>query len=102
MKRKNAPTRTFWARLNRAADVMVYECSGLMFWFTQTDRTWFSRRCDRLRSYAAYYNQTQTHRSLGKDASLPRPVDVTGSKPFLGGLHHQYFRVRFSAGTTVA
>ena len=35
MKRKNAPTRTFWARLNRAADVMVYECSGLMFWFTQ-------------------------------------------------------------------
>jgi hypothetical protein len=21
------------ARLNRAADVIVYECSGLMFWF---------------------------------------------------------------------
>jgi hypothetical protein len=37
----------------------------------------------------------QTHLSLGKDASLPRPVHATGRilpKPFLGGLHHQYFR----------
>jgi hypothetical protein len=23
------------AQLNRAADVIVYECSGLMFWFTR-------------------------------------------------------------------
>jgi hypothetical protein len=26
---------TSWARLNCAADAIVYECSGLMFWFTQ-------------------------------------------------------------------
>ena len=34
MKRRNAPTG-FLDTLDRAADVIVYECSGLMFWFTQ-------------------------------------------------------------------
>ena len=32
---KERSDKTLWARLNRAADVTVYECSGLMFWFTQ-------------------------------------------------------------------
>jgi hypothetical protein len=52
-----------------------------------------------LRSYAAYYNQARTHLSLGKDAPLPRPVHATGRiipRPFLGGLHHQYFRALIS------
>ena len=35
MKRKNAPIRLFGARLNRAAEVILYELSGLMFWFMQ-------------------------------------------------------------------
>jgi transposase InsO family protein len=49
-----------------------------------------------LRSYAHYYNDIRTHRSLDKDAPVFRPVQRTGSiKPhlILGGLHHHYVRV---------
>jgi transposase InsO family protein len=49
-----------------------------------------------LRSYACYYNGIRTHRSLGKDAPISRPVQRAGSLktfPILGGLHHHYFRV---------
>ena len=49
-----------------------------------------------LRSYARYYNDIRTHRSLDKDAPLSRPVQWTGSvksHPILGGLHHYYVRV---------
>jgi hypothetical protein len=49
-----------------------------------------------LRSYACYYNGIRTHRSLGKDAAISRPVQRAGSLktfPILGGLHHHYFRV---------
>jgi transposase InsO family protein len=49
-----------------------------------------------LASYAAYYNEMRTHRSLDKDAPLPRPVQRTGSiisYALLGGLHHHYVRV---------
>jgi transposase InsO family protein len=49
-----------------------------------------------LRSYARYYNDIRTHRSLVKDAPVSRPVQRTGSiKSFaiLGGLHHHYARV---------
>ena len=49
-----------------------------------------------LRSYARYYNDIRTHRSLNKDAPISRPVQRTGiisSRPILGGLHHHYFRV---------
>jgi len=48
-----------------------------------------------LRSYARYYNDIRTHRSLDKDAPVSRPVQRTGSirsYPVLGGLHHQYVR----------
>ena len=31
-----------------------------------------------LRSYASYYNETRTHRSLNKDAPIPRPVQRIG------------------------
>jgi transposase InsO family protein len=44
-----------------------------------------------LRSYARYYNNIRTHRSLDKDAPVSRPVQRTGSMtsfPILGGLHH--------------
>jgi transposase InsO family protein len=44
-----------------------------------------------LRSYASYYNDVRTHRSLKKDASISRPIQRTGiisSRPILGGLHH--------------
>jgi transposase InsO family protein len=46
-----------------------------------------------LRSYADYYNDIRTHRSLHKDAPMHRPVQRAGilkSRPILGGLHHQY------------
>src|SRR5947208_1972434 len=49
-----------------------------------------------LKSYARYYNETRTHRSLDKDAPLSRPVQRAGSiisHALLGGLHHHYVRV---------
>jgi hypothetical protein len=49
-----------------------------------------------LRSYARYYNEIRTHRSLDKDAPVTRPVQRVGviiSHPILGGLHHHYVRV---------
>jgi transposase InsO family protein len=49
-----------------------------------------------LRSYARYYNDIRTHRSLDKDAPISRPVQRTGgikSRSILGGLHHHYARV---------
>jgi len=49
-----------------------------------------------LRSYARYYNDIRTHRSLDKDAPVSRPVQRTGvitSNPILGGLHRYYVRV---------
>jgi integrase-like protein len=44
-----------------------------------------------LKSYARYYNETRTHRSLDKDAPISRPVQRVGiimSHALLGGLHH--------------
>jgi transposase InsO family protein len=49
-----------------------------------------------LRSYARYYNEIRTHRSLDKDAPVSRPVQRNGvitSNPILGGLHRHYVRV---------
>jgi transposase InsO family protein len=49
-----------------------------------------------LRSYARYYNDIRTHRSLEKDAPVSRSVQRAGiisSHPILGGLHHHYVRV---------
>ena len=49
-----------------------------------------------LRSYAGYYNEVRTHRSLDKDAPVSRAVQRTetiNSRPILGGLHHHYVRV---------
>jgi transposase InsO family protein len=49
-----------------------------------------------LGEYAAYYNESRTHRSLSKDAPLSRPVQRIGSIRFhalVGGLHHHYVRV---------
>jgi hypothetical protein len=46
-------------------------------------------------SYAGYYNDVRTHRSLDKDASVSRAVQQTGiisSHPILGGLHRHYVR----------
>jgi len=49
-----------------------------------------------LLSYAHYYNDVRTHRSLDKDAPVSRPVQRTGimkSHAILGGLHHHYVRI---------
>ena len=46
--------------------------------------------------YAGYYNEARTHLSLGKDASVPRPVEQFGrviAEPMVGGLHHRYARI---------
>src|ERR1700752_1342950 len=48
-----------------------------------------------LRSYARYYNNIRTHRSLHKDAPVSRPVQHIGSiksHAILGGVHHNYAR----------
>ena len=49
-----------------------------------------------LKSYARYYNEMRTHRSLDKDAPISRPVQRAGSimsYALLSGLHHHYVRV---------
>jgi transposase InsO family protein len=49
-----------------------------------------------LRSYARYYNEIRTHRSLDKGAPVSRPVQRTGiisSHAILGGLHHHHVLV---------
>jgi transposase InsO family protein len=49
-----------------------------------------------LQTYARYYNNIRTHRSLDKDAPVSRPAQRTGrisSRLVLGGLHHHYVRV---------
>jgi transposase InsO family protein len=49
-----------------------------------------------LLSYMNCYNETRTHLSLGKDAPIPREVQVVGRirpRPILGGLHRQYVRL---------
>jgi transposase InsO family protein len=49
-----------------------------------------------LRSYALYYNEMRTHRSLRKDAPVSRPIQPIGrivSHALVGGLHHQYVRI---------
>jgi transposase InsO family protein len=48
-----------------------------------------------LKSYAGYYHEIRTHRSLNKDAPGSRPVQRSGvisSHAILGGLHHRYAR----------
>ena len=49
-----------------------------------------------LTSYAAYYNVTRTHLSLGKDAPVHRGIQRSGvivATPILSGLHHRYARI---------
>src|ERR1043166_8266746 len=50
----------------------------------------------KLRSYAHYYNESRTHRSLNKDTPVHRLIENVGaiiSRPILGGLHHRYSRI---------
>jgi hypothetical protein len=49
-----------------------------------------------LRTYARYYNDIRTHRSLDKGAPAFRPVQRIGdiaAYPILGGTHHHYVRI---------
>jgi transposase InsO family protein len=49
-----------------------------------------------LGKYAAYYNESRTHRSLNKDAPAHRAIESLGvviSRLVLGGLHHRYCRI---------
>jgi transposase InsO family protein len=49
-----------------------------------------------IRSYARYYNEMRTHRSLDKDAPFSRSVQRIGcitSHALVGGLHHHYCRI---------
>jgi transposase InsO family protein len=46
--------------------------------------------------FAAYYNGSRIHHSLSKDAPFHRTIEHVGSitsRPILGGLHHQYYRL---------
>jgi Integrase core domain len=48
-----------------------------------------------LTKYAAYYNESRTHRSLGIDVPVHRGIQHVGyiaAVPVLGGLHHHYCR----------
>jgi transposase InsO family protein len=49
-----------------------------------------------LAEFAAYYNESRTHRALNQDAPVHRAIERLGaitSRPILGGLHHQYCRI---------
>jgi hypothetical protein len=48
-----------------------------------------------MQTYAGYYNEIRTHRSLGKDSPAFRAVqriENVASHAILGGLHHHYVR----------
>jgi hypothetical protein len=50
-----------------------------------------------LRNCASYYKQVRTHLSLGKhapDFQRPQKIGRIAAIPILGGLHHQYVRVK--------
>jgi hypothetical protein len=50
-----------------------------------------------LKNYASYYNQVRTHLSLDKNAPdfrRPQKLGNITAIPILGGLHHQYVRVK--------
>lgn len=50
-----------------------------------------------LKNYAQYYNRARTHLSLEKDSPVSRAVEHRGTIakiPHLGGLHHEYRRIR--------
>src|SRR6185312_10662319 len=52
-----------------------------------------------LLSYMSYYNGTRTHLSLNKDVPKSRAAETAGRilcRTILGGLHHQYTRIRFA------
>src|SRR3984885_1925778 len=58
-----------------------------------------------LKSYADYYNNFRTHRSLNKDTPVSRPVQRIGSiksQAVLGGLHHHYARAYVFVHTSAA
>ena len=49
-----------------------------------------------LGEFAAYCNESRTHRALSQDAPGHREIDLLGAitpRPVLGGLHHQYRRI---------
>jgi transposase InsO family protein len=49
-----------------------------------------------LLKFAAYYNESRTHRSLNQDVPFHRAIESLGtiiSRPVLGGLHHRYCRI---------
>jgi hypothetical protein len=57
-----------------------------------------------LLSYMGYHNGTRTHLSLNKDAPISRAAENAGRiicRPILGGLHHQFGRMRFTVGTAI-
>ena len=57
---------------------------------------------DVLKAYASYYNKVRPHISLGKDAPEFRRTQRIGriaAIPILGGLHHQYIRIRVLLAT---
>ena len=46
--------------------------------------------------FAAYYNESRTHRALNKDTPFHRAIQHLGaitSQPILSGLHHKYCRI---------
>jgi hypothetical protein len=87
-------TRSFLRRKNGIAERLIgsirRECIDHVIIFGEAHL----RRI--LRSYARYYNDVRTHRSLNKEAPVSRPVQRIGSimpHPILGGLHHHYVRI---------
>src|SRR5260370_42152782 len=93
---KSTAPRSPWQNryVERLIGTIRRECLGHMIGFGEAHL----RRI--LGRYTAYYNESRIHRSLDKDAPFHRAIErlsVITSQPVLGGLHHQYCRIWFSA-----
>jgi hypothetical protein len=89
-RQAHRPELALAERLRRKADRIDPTCVDHILVLSETHL----RRI--LKSYARYYNEMRTHRSLDRDAPLSRPAQRIGSimsHALLGGLHHHYVRV---------
>jgi putative transposase len=85
--------RSPWQRayVERVIGTIRRECLDHVIVFDEADLY------THMQAFVAYYHQSRTHLSLGKDAPEPRPVQSAElgrivAMPQVGGLHHRYER----------
>jgi len=86
--------RSPWQRayVERVIGTIRRECLDHVIVFNEASLQGYLKR------FLAYYHESRTHLSLGKDSPTTRPVQNTDggrivAVPQVGGLHHRYERV---------